>query len=107
MDTFGATVLIGFSILLGLNQALVKLVNAGLSPLMQGGLRSAFALIIILAWAAYARFVWVPGAAERGLVAGASRSTCGTAARMLRGRTQRANHAIGGASLSRDSRRSS
>ena len=55
MDTFGATVLIGFSILLGLNQALVKLVNAGLSPLMQGGLRSAFALIIILVWVAYAR----------------------------------------------------
>ena len=31
--------LIGFSILLGLNQALIKLVNAGFSPLFQSGLR--------------------------------------------------------------------
>ena len=55
MDAFGATFLIGFSILLGLNQALVKLVNEGLSPLMQGGLRSVFAFVIVLAWALYAR----------------------------------------------------
>ncbi|MEJ2089556.1 MAG: DMT family transporter [Gammaproteobacteria bacterium] len=41
IDAFGASLLVGFSVLLGLNQALVKLVNAGFSPLFQAGLRSA------------------------------------------------------------------
>lgn len=48
VDALGATVLISFSVLLGLNQALVKLVNVGLSPAFQVGLRSVCAFFIVL-----------------------------------------------------------
>ncbi len=41
--------------LLGLNQALVKLVNAGFAPVFQAGLRSACAILPVLAFALYAR----------------------------------------------------
>lgn len=51
VDAFAASLLIGFSILLGLNQALVKLVNAGFEPVFQSGLRSACAFFVVLAWA--------------------------------------------------------
>lgn len=51
IDALGATVLIVFSALLGLNQALVKLVNEGLAPVFQAGLRSAVALPFVLAFA--------------------------------------------------------
>lgn len=52
MDATGASLLVGFSILLGLNQALVKLVNAGFAPVFQSGLRSlaAFGPVLIFAW---------------------------------------------------------
>ena len=55
MDTFGASLLIGFNLLLGLNQALVKLVNAGFSPVFQVGLRSACAFLPVLLYALWAR----------------------------------------------------
>jgi drug/metabolite transporter (DMT)-like permease len=48
VDSLGATALIMFSILLGLNQALVKLVNVGMAPVFQVGLRSACAFLIVL-----------------------------------------------------------
>jgi len=48
--TLGASLLIGFSAILGLNQALVKLVNAGMSPMFQSGLRSACAFVVVLLW---------------------------------------------------------
>ncbi len=48
IDIPGATSLTLFSILLGLNQALVKLVNAGFSPVFQAGLRSVFAFCVVL-----------------------------------------------------------
>jgi drug/metabolite transporter (DMT)-like permease len=51
IDAFGATVLIIFSAMLGLNQVLVKLVNAGMGPLLQAGLRSACALVPVLIFA--------------------------------------------------------
>ncbi len=51
MDAFGASILVGFSLLLGLNQALVKLVNAGLAPVFQSGLRSACAFLPVLLYA--------------------------------------------------------
>ncbi|MEM7101155.1 MAG: DMT family transporter [Pseudomonadota bacterium] len=52
IDTTGASLLIGFSVILGLNQALVKIVNAGLAPVFQSGLRSvaAFLPVLIFAW---------------------------------------------------------
>ena len=49
VDALGATTLIIFSSLLGLNQALVKLVNVGMSPVFQAGLRSVCAFFIVLA----------------------------------------------------------
>jgi len=51
IDALGASLLVGFSALLGLNQALVKLVNVGLSPLFQSGARSACAFVVVLLWA--------------------------------------------------------
>lgn len=48
IDGRGAALLIGISALLGLNQALVKLVNAGMAPTFQAGLRSAVAIIPVL-----------------------------------------------------------
>ena len=55
IDVFGASVLISFSVLLGLNQALVKLVNVGFAPVFQAGLRSACAFLPVLAFAWIAR----------------------------------------------------
>lgn len=72
MDAFAASLLIGFSILLGLNQALVKLVNAGFEPVFQSGLRSACAFFVVLIWAR-ARSIPInlrDGSAPFGLIAG-------------------------------------
>ena len=55
VDALGATTLILFSSLLGLNQALVKLVNAGMAPAFQAGLRSVCAFFIVLAAAVLLR----------------------------------------------------
>ena len=51
IDAVGAAALIGFSLLMGINQALIKLVNAGLAPAFQAGLRSACALPLVLLFA--------------------------------------------------------
>ena len=51
MDAFGASILIAMSVQLGLNQAMVKIVNEGLAPVFQSGLRSLFALPFVLAFA--------------------------------------------------------
>jgi drug/metabolite transporter (DMT)-like permease len=48
-------VLIFFNVLLGLNQALVKLVNAGFAPVFQSGLRSVCAFVPVLGFALIAR----------------------------------------------------
>jgi len=51
IDATGASLLIGFSVLLGVNQALVKIVNSGFAPVFQSGLRSACAFLPVLLWA--------------------------------------------------------
>ncbi|QIE55505.1 DMT family transporter [Pikeienuella piscinae] len=51
IDAFGGAVLVSFSASLGLNQALVKLVNAGYAPFFQAGLRSAIAFLPVLIFA--------------------------------------------------------
>ena len=48
IDTFGAVSLISFSALLGLNQVMIKIVNEGMSPVFQAGLRSLCALPLVL-----------------------------------------------------------
>jgi len=55
VDALGATTLILFASLLGLNQALVKLVNAGMAPAFQAGLRSVCAFFIVFAVAVLLR----------------------------------------------------
>ena len=51
VDNAGIIMLTVFSATLGLNQALVKLVNDGFSPIFQAGLRSVCAFFIVLAFA--------------------------------------------------------
>ncbi len=55
VDASGALLLTGFSLLLGFNQVLVKLVNTGLDPLAQVGLRSLGALCLVAAFALITR----------------------------------------------------
>ncbi len=55
IDAVAAAALITFNALLGLNQALVKLVNSAFSPVFQSGLRSACAFLVVLLWAVGAR----------------------------------------------------
>lgn len=51
IDLLGGSLLLGFSLILGLNQALVKVVNVGLAPVFQSGLRSACALPLVVGFA--------------------------------------------------------
>jgi len=51
IDAFGAASLILFSTLLGLNQVLVKIVNSGMQPVFQAGLRSLCAFPVVLIFA--------------------------------------------------------
>jgi drug/metabolite transporter (DMT)-like permease len=55
IDLLGGSVLVAFSGLMGFNQVLVKLVNAGLQPAFQVGLRSACAILPIIAFALITR----------------------------------------------------
>lgn len=55
IDLFGGSLLVGFSFLMGLNQALIKIVNGGLGPVFQAGLRSACAILPVLIFALLTR----------------------------------------------------
>lgn len=55
IDLLGGSVLVAFSGLMGFNQVLVKLVNAGLQPTFQVGLRSACAILPIIVYAVITR----------------------------------------------------
>ncbi len=55
IDLFGGTILVVFSVLLGLNQALIKIVNGGFQPVFQAGLRSACAFVPVLLFALLTR----------------------------------------------------
>ncbi|WP_158967554.1 DMT family transporter [Chachezhania sediminis] len=50
IDLTGATALIGFAVLMGLNQILIKVTNGGFGPVFQAGLRSAIAFVVVLSW---------------------------------------------------------
>lgn len=50
IDTFGAVSLIAFSLLLGLNQVVIKFTNEGLQPVFLAGIRSLGAVICLLVW---------------------------------------------------------
>ncbi|NNJ76424.1 MAG: DMT family transporter, partial [Anderseniella sp.] len=55
IDLAGAGWLVTFALLMGINQVFVKLVNAGLAPVFQAGLRSVCALVLVLIYALYTR----------------------------------------------------
>ena len=50
MDAGGASLLIGFAVLLAVNQVVVKTTGGGFGPVFQAGLRSALGVIILLIW---------------------------------------------------------
>ncbi|MBI1418364.1 MAG: EamA family transporter [Limimaricola sp.] len=50
IDAFGAVSLSGFALLLAFNQVVIKVTNGGLQPVFFAGLRSAGAVLCILAW---------------------------------------------------------
>ncbi len=72
IDALGGAVLVVFSALLGLNQVLVKLVNDGLAPVFQAGLRSACAFLPVLAfaWLARRRLSLTDGSFPAGVLCG-------------------------------------
>ncbi len=55
IDLLGAVLLVGFALLMGLNQVMVKLVNAGIAPVFQVALRSLCAFFPILLFALFMR----------------------------------------------------
>ena len=50
MDATGASLLIGFALLLAVNQVVDKITGGGFGPVFQAGLRSALGVIILLIW---------------------------------------------------------
>jgi drug/metabolite transporter (DMT)-like permease len=50
IDLFGASALIAFAFLLGLNQVVIKVSNGGFQPVFMAGLRSVGAALVVLAW---------------------------------------------------------
>lgn len=50
LDAAGVAALLTMSILLGLNNVVVKIVNEGLQPIFFAGLRSAGAAVVVLVW---------------------------------------------------------
>jgi drug/metabolite transporter (DMT)-like permease len=55
IDALGAAVLLTFSLLVGLNQVMIKLVNAGMQPVFQAGMRSVCAFLPVLIFAVLTR----------------------------------------------------
>lgn len=50
IDAFGAASLVGFSMLLGVNQVIIKVVNGGLQPVFFAGLRSLGVIFCVWLW---------------------------------------------------------
>ena len=55
LDSFGVIALIGFSVLLGINHVVIKIVNTGIQPIFFCGLRSVIATIFVVGWMMYKR----------------------------------------------------
>lgn len=72
MDTSGAVLLIALSALMGFNQVIIKLVNAGMQPIFQAGLRSvcAFFPILCYAWLKHKPLSLTDGSFWPGMMAG-------------------------------------
>ena len=72
IDLFGAVALTGFSLLLALNQVVVKVATAGFSPVFMASLRSVGGALLLLLWIRLrGKPVWMPpGATIWGVVLG-------------------------------------
>lgn len=72
IDAVGAVALTGFSAALGFNQVVVKLVNGGLQPVFNAGLRSAIVVVVLLGWMRFRGVPLriVPGSGWAGLAIG-------------------------------------
>ena len=55
IDTIGAVALISFSLLLGINHVVIKIVNVGLNPIFFAGIRSFIAFLFIIIWMKFTR----------------------------------------------------
>ena len=55
IDAFGAALLVATSAIMGLNQSLIKIVNEGLQPVFQAGLRSLYAILPLVLFALWKR----------------------------------------------------
>lgn len=53
LDGFGLAVLLGVTLLLAANQAIIKEVNSGIQPVFFAGLRSALAIVFVWGWLWY------------------------------------------------------
>ncbi len=53
LDAFAMTAMVGLCAVWGLNQVAAKIAGAGISPLMQAGLRSTGAAVLLFAWAGF------------------------------------------------------
>ncbi|WP_424968914.1 DMT family transporter [Dinoroseobacter sp. S76] len=73
VDAFGAVALIGFALLMGINQVAIKVVGEGLQPVFAAGLRSLGAVVCILIWMRFRgiKVEIAPGTAMAGLGIGA------------------------------------
>lgn len=72
IDAFGAASLIGITVILAVNQVVIKLGNQGLGPVFMAGLRSALALVVLLIWMRVKGipFAIVPRSVPAGLLLG-------------------------------------
>ena len=50
IDAFGASALVGFAFLFAVNQVVIKITNGGFQPVFLAALRSALAVVCVLAW---------------------------------------------------------
>ncbi|MEL6168190.1 MAG: DMT family transporter [Pseudomonadota bacterium] len=73
LDTFGVASLVGFSLLLGINQVVIAVVNEGLQPVFAAAIRSVGATLCIGFWmTARGTLAWpAPGTVPSGLLMGA------------------------------------
>ena len=72
IDAAGAALLVGFAVLMGLNHVAIKVVNGGMQPIFQAGLRSVIALgpILIYAVVTKRRLSLSDGSLGPGILAG-------------------------------------
>lgn len=72
LDRFAAILLVGLCAIWGVQQVIIKIANVGISPLLQAGLRSVGALLLVFAWSAWrgVKIFENDGTLKAGLAAG-------------------------------------